>query len=305
MAETASTASTQGVTVRAPAKVNVSLDLLGKRCDGYHELRTTMVTLGVCDTVRLSSRDDASVKLRLLGAAPLVTGVPTDDTNLVIRAVKALRYDTNVTRGATIDLVKRTPSQAGLGGGSSDAAAALVAGNRVWGLGLSTDRLAEIGATLGSDIPFFVHAISDRRCRAALATGRGERVTPLAGVAATPCVVVKPTRGLSTSAVYAAVEPRDLTPDSDSSAAIAALGSGRPSALAAAVRNGLAAAARRVAPWIDDVLRGLRDLGCLAASLSGSGSACFAVAASHRHARRVAATLRARGHGWAIATRFG
>lgn len=300
-----SPANHRGCTARAPAKVNVSLDLLGKRCDGYHELRTTMVTLGLCDTVRVRPTNDPSIRLRVSGAPSFAAGAPTGESNLVFRAAEALRSSAGVESGATVDLIKRVPSQAGLGGGSSDAAATLVAANRAWSLGRSTEQLADLGATLGSDIPFFVHAIARPSRRAALATGRGEEITTLPVKCGVPIVVAKPDRGLSTAAVYSAVEPRDFTPNADSAAAIAALATGRPGALVSGLHNALFHAARRVAPWIGRVIDGFRSLGCRAALLSGSGSACFAIAGSHRHARRVAAAMRGRGLGWAIATRLG
>ncbi len=145
--------------------MNLSLCLQGRRDDGYHELETVMLALRFYDELQLEAAEDGVLELTVSGA----DDVPTDERNLVIRAER-LRTATGCSRGGKVRLTKRIPSQAGLGGGSSDAAAALVAGNRLWALGLSADQLSTIAATLGSDVPFFLAP------RAAVCTGRGEQV---------------------------------------------------------------------------------------------------------------------------------
>ncbi|TWT99257.1 4-diphosphocytidyl-2-C-methyl-D-erythritol kinase [Botrimarina colliarenosi] len=293
----------------APAKLNLCLELLGRRDDGFHHLRSLMATIGLRDTLRVTAEAPGSpVTLKLLGAPHLTRGVPTDGSNLVVRALESLRQEAQIDRGASVQLTKRVPSQAGLGGGSSDAAAALVAGAHVWELGWPRERLMEIGGRLGSDIPFFVAAIADRRRRAAVVAGRGEQVTPTPWVAGLPVVVVKPAGGLSTAAVYgrcqpedyAGVEGRDRTND-----AATALASGDWRRLATTLRNHLQPAAVRLAPWLEGVRRAFDRCGCAGHQLSGSGSAYFGLFPTMSEARRAAVRLRALRVGQTLATTIG
>lgn len=299
-----------------PAKVNLCLELLGKRPDGFHELRTAMATLRWCDTLRVTRSDsDTGVRLTVSGGRP-ADGVPTQGENLVVRALEALRHAAGAPYGVHAHLHKRLPSQAGLGGGSSDAAAALVGGARVWGIDWPTQRLAEVAATLGSDVPFFVHSLTSRRAFFAVASGRGEQVRAAPATAGAPIVVAKPTGGLSTAEVYAAVTPEDWqasepsgrtdkSAESRCDAAARAVAAGDPRALAAAMTNHLQRAAARVAPWIDRVRHAFESTGFIAHQLSGSGSAYFGLSRSHSEARRFAARLRALRIGQVIATTIG
>ena len=152
----------------APAKLNLFLHLVGRRDDGYHLLQTVFQLLDWGDEVRLRVRDDGAI--RRIDPLPDVA----DDTDLGVRAAKALRDATRCDHGAEIAIEKRIPIGGGLGGGSSDAATVLVALNALWGTGLDEDALAAIGATLGADVPVFV------RGRSAWAEGIGERLTPIA-----------------------------------------------------------------------------------------------------------------------------
>ena len=156
---------TRQVTIETPAKVNLTLEVLGKRNDGYHEIASVMQAINLCDRLTFSIADDLS----------LITDTPGLDTkdNLVYRAASLLNDKTGVSAGAEIHLCKGIPVAAGLGGGSSDAAATLLGLNRLWGLHLARDELEELAAQLGSDVPFFLAG------GAALAEGRGERITPL------------------------------------------------------------------------------------------------------------------------------
>src|SRR3989454_549926 len=156
--------------LNAAAKINLALEVLGKRDDGYHEVATVMQAVDLSD--RLVIEDAEGLELRV--SAP---DLPSDGRNLVVRAAHALREATAVSRGARITLDKRIPVAAGLGGGSADAAAALVGLSRLWGLRWPAARLAELAVTLGTDVPFFL------RGGAALGTGRGERIEPVAGTA--------------------------------------------------------------------------------------------------------------------------
>ncbi|MEM9704131.1 MAG: 4-(cytidine 5'-diphospho)-2-C-methyl-D-erythritol kinase, partial [Planctomycetota bacterium] len=148
------------LTIQAPAKLNLTLDVLGRRDDGFHELKSLMVTVGWFDTLTVSPAD--ALTLSVTGAV----GVPTDERNLVIRAARALERAIGRRPGAALRLHKRIPHEAGLGGGSSDAAATLSALNELWQAGLDRAELSEIAATVGSDVPLFL-------CGAAAAVVRG------------------------------------------------------------------------------------------------------------------------------------
>ena len=284
--------------IRAPAKLNLSLAVLARRPDGFHEIESLMVPVTLHDTLRVRRRDDAAITLavryagRLAGAAgrALARDVPVDDSNLVVRAARALREQAGVTAGLDIELVKEIPSGAGLGGGSSDAAAVLVAAAAAWGLDWSRDRLAALGAGIGSDVPWFFTAV------AAVVRGRGERVTPVAGVPPLPAVIACPATGLSTAAVYAACTP-DAARRGDAERLAAALAAGGLPAATPLMHNALEAPARRLCADVDRLLAALARAGAAGPRLTGSGSACFAVCRTVAEARGIAARLAAERDG--------
>lgn len=184
----------------APAKVNLTFEALGRRADGYHEVRTVLHAVSLADEVAFALADE----LRLVveppiaeppgdGALSSAASAPTGDDNLVLRAARLLRREAGVTAGAAIRLRKRIPVAAGLGGGSSDAAATLRGLRRLWGLDLDADALRELAAQLGSDVPFFVTG------GAAFAEGRGERLTPLPPAQGSVVVMAPPPDEASSS----------------------------------------------------------------------------------------------------------
>lgn len=179
------------MTVTAPAKINLSLRILGKREDGFHEIDTVMAPLDLADEIHFAN----SRTTTLLCDAP---GVPTDESNLVMKAVRLFEREYGKKAKQKINLVKRIPAGAGLGGGSSDAVQTLLALNEIIGTGYSMEKLAALAAELGSDTSFFLHpAVS--RC-----TGRGEQVEPLEALAGwtSPIVVLKPSFGIATPDAY-------------------------------------------------------------------------------------------------------
>ncbi|WP_416140135.1 4-(cytidine 5'-diphospho)-2-C-methyl-D-erythritol kinase [Halomonas sp. HK25] len=187
------------LTLPAPAKLNRLLHIVGRRPDGYHELQTLFQFLDHGDTLRFHRRDDGEIHL-----APEIPGVAMEE-NLILRAARLLQAENGHRLGAEIHLEKRLPLGGGLGGGSSDAATALLGLDALWGLGLSLDRLAELGLTLGADVPVFV------RGHAAWGEGVGERLTPVA--LDTPWfVVIHPGVAVSTPAVFGADELTRNTP---------------------------------------------------------------------------------------------
>jgi 4-diphosphocytidyl-2-C-methyl-D-erythritol kinase len=187
--------------VLTPAKVNLSLEVLSKRADGFHEIETIIVPLDVFDTLEFMPAEHNDIRLTCRWSAGLAgqsTGdLPTGEKNIVWRAVSLVRERADVAAGADIRLTKRIPSAAGLGGASSDAAAALVAANLAWQLRWPRERLVELGAEIGSDVPFFLQN------GASICRGRGERMQPLSACRL-QIVVVRPPEGLSTPLVYQA-----------------------------------------------------------------------------------------------------
>ncbi|OWK35990.1 4-(cytidine 5'-diphospho)-2-C-methyl-D-erythritol kinase [Fimbriiglobus ruber] len=265
--------------VWAPAKVNLHLEILGKRADGYHAVETLILAIDLFDTLEV--RDDPSGRLTLACDPP---GLPTGPANLVYRAADALRRATGTTRGAAMRLVKRIPHEAGLGGGSSDAAAALAALNRLWGLNLTRAGLLAAAAEIGSDVGVFLSP------PAGWCTGRGEVVEPETVGAPLHLVVVKPPVGLSTAEVYKRVTVPARPVNGD--AVRAALRAGDAQAAARGLHNRLQEPAFAAAPVVESTYHRLAACGPLGCLLSGSGSSLFAVCRDGADAVRVATEFR-------------
>ena len=256
----------------APAKINLTLRVIKRRADGYHEITTVMQAVDLSDRIILDDADDLEL---CCGAADL----PTDARNLALQAALALRQAAGVARGARIELDKRIPVAAGLGGGSANAAGVLVGLNRLWGLRWSVERLDEIAATLGSDVPFFL------RGGAALGTGRGEKLAALPA-RSLALVLVNPRFPSSTAEMYGRLTPAMY---SDGAATRGLAGSLRrsPARIAASLYNGMEAAAAGVFPQIAQMRAALLAAGALGALMSGSGPTVFGVARSYEQARQI------------------
>jgi 4-diphosphocytidyl-2-C-methyl-D-erythritol kinase len=226
-------------------------------------------------------------------------GLPSDDTNLALRAARALREASGCARGARVILDKRIPVAAGLGGGSSDAAAVLAGLNRLWRLRWPVPRLAEVGVTLGMDVPFFLMGGT------ACATGRGETLERIAG-ARLALVLVNPGVASRTAEVYAAVTP-DLYTDGRRCREMAdALRRRRPDRIAGGLYNGLEGVVGRQHPRIGRMKAALAAAGALGAVMSGSGSTVVGVARSYEHARQIRSrVVRASWSCWAVRTLTG
>jgi 4-diphosphocytidyl-2-C-methyl-D-erythritol kinase len=240
--------------VAAPAKLNLFLHVTGRRADGYHLLQSVFMLLDWHDTLHFERRPGAKLSREDLGP-PL----PADD--LALRAARALQQATGCTEGVHIQLAKRVPAEAGMGGGSSDAATCLLALNRLWRLGLALPQLERIGLALGADVPFFL------RGRNAWVEGIGERIAPIA-LPRARFVVVKPPRGLATSDIFG--HP-GLKRDSDSATI-----SGFAADPWRFGHNDLEPVARQLNPEVGEALDFLAAQG-LAARMTGSGSAVFAL----------------------------
>lgn len=175
----------------APAKINLSLRVLGKRADGFHELESLMVPISVCDALEIEERVEQGLQFECSDPS-----IPSDDGNLVVQAVRLFCERTAYSSGLRIYLQKEIPHGAGLGGGSSDAGTVLLALNHLSGKGLSVDELAALGAQIGSDVPFFLYQ------GAAWIRGRGEQVEPVGDLVSAPLLLVKPPFGVPTPWAY-------------------------------------------------------------------------------------------------------
>jgi 4-diphosphocytidyl-2-C-methyl-D-erythritol kinase len=267
-----------GVRVWTPAKVNLFLEVLGRRADGYHELATLMVTVGLFDTVELA--ENASGEVRLECDHP---DLSTGPDNLVCRAVDLVRRRFGARTGIDVRLSKRIPMQAGLAGGSSDAAATLAGLDRLWRLGLSAGELARLGAELGSDVSFFFFGC------AAWCTGRGEIVQPLRPGRPLDFVLACPAVGLSTAAVFRALRlPAERV---DGEAVRLAFAAGDVAAISRLLHNRLQEPAEELCPAVARVRHRLEACEPVGTLMSGSGSTVFALCHDASHALRIARAL--------------
>lgn len=285
---------TAPITLRAPAKLNVGLEVTGRRPDGYHELVTIFQAIALHDTLTVAPAADLTLTVETpddpAGAPALADG-----DNLVLRAAQALNDRAGgPPRGATLTLVKRIPVAAGLGGGSSDAAAALLALDRLWGLGAPAEDLAALAAGLGADVPFFL------RGGTALATGIGERLAPLPPLAASGSswfVTLTPPLALpaaKTRRLYAALRPADFGDGGRTRAQAARLRAGLPLDPALLV-NDFAGPLERLYPELAAWRARFLAAGAPWALLSGSGPTLFTAADSEAEARRLAGRLAGAG----------
>jgi 4-diphosphocytidyl-2-C-methyl-D-erythritol kinase len=257
----------------APAKLNLCLHIVGRRADGYHLLQSAMQFIDLCDELRFHERPAGTIE-RSAGPAEIPA-----ESDIVVKASRALAQGRDVP-GVAIELTKRIPAQAGLGGGSSDAATVLVALNQIWQLRLPVDELARIGLTLGADVPFFV------RGTAAWAEGIGEQLTPY-DFPASHYLVVKPQTAVSTAAVFQAAELTRNSPVTTIRGFLAAGG-----------RNDCESCVRSRYPEIAEALDWLQEFG--EARLTGTGACVFVALPDAHTAQAVQARLPARWSGYVV-----
>jgi 4-diphosphocytidyl-2-C-methyl-D-erythritol kinase len=276
------------IRVAAPAKLNLYLHIVGRRDDGYHLLDSLIAFADVCDVLRV--RRAGRLRLEIAGefSAPLKKG----RNNLVLRAARGLAALGGIEAEAEIMLEKRLPVAAGLGGGSADAAAALIALDRLWATRADAADLRALALSLGADVPVCLDG------GAAFVGGIGERIDPAPALPPLPLVLVNPGRHLSTSKVYAARRGPYSQPGDGGSGA--RFGSAPELADWLAARgNDLTAGAAELAPDIRAVLDQLAAApGCLLARMSGSGATCFGLFGDDAAARREADALAARNPRW-------
>jgi 4-diphosphocytidyl-2-C-methyl-D-erythritol kinase len=278
------------LTVAAPAKLNLDLLVQGRRPDGYHELDSLVVFTELADRLTL----EPAAELSLTVSGPFAGELPEPEANLVFRAAKRLAQAAGIGAGARLHLEKHIPIAAGLGGGSTDAAAALHGLVQLWGLGLGQTELRELALPLGADLPVCLYG------QPARVRGLGERLDPVRGLPELPLVLVNPGRPVPTGAVFAGLDPAGVSP-----ARTEGLPS-HPSLAQLAVwlghsRNDLEPSAMALEPAIAETLAALRaDPECLVARMSGSGATCFGLFLSRHAAVRAAEAIRVGRAGWWI-----
>ena len=271
---------------RAYAKINLTLDVSGRRADGYHELATVMQTVDLYDTICLTESADEQVHLSC--DRPELSNAE----NLVVRATQLVRQRLNIRQGIVLELRKCIPMAAGLGGGSSDAAAVLLALQKWWQLPLAADELLEMAAALGSDVPFFLTG------GLALCEGRGERITPLTTLQATALrwfVLVKPSIAISTAAVFGNLSASDYSDGAHSREVCAALVKGREPR-SEDLHNDLERGVLERYPAVARARNDLLSAGAELVRLSGSGPTLFAPFATLAGAAHVQQDMQSRGY---------
>ena len=268
-------ANHQQICVASPAKLNLFLELLGRRQDGFHELETVMVKFPLYDNIIFAPNRTGQLELSVNTSAKIsADAIPSDESNLVIKTLAILRDLADKSCGATIRLFKRIPVQAGMGGASGNAAAAILAANRMWNLRLTRKQMGEIAGQIGSDVAFFL-GDSLAKC-----TGKGEKVHYLDSQCRLNIVVVKPAKGLSTKEVYARCHVPHQPQNSDQ--IVAGLTEGRINRISNGLFNRLGIA---VETFQDDVGRMSREFERTNVSghqLTGSGSCYFGIYRNRR-----------------------
>ena len=272
----------RSVSLPSFAKINLDLRVLGTRADGYHDLRTVFQSLALFDNVTVTARRGP------LSVTCDEPDIPTDQRNLVWKAASLLHRVTTgrqtAPRGIAIDLRKRVPSEAGLGGGSSNAAMTLLALNKLWKLELDPASLARIGARLGADVPYFIVGGT------ALGLGRGDDIYPLADMPPVHVVILRPGFGVATSDAYAWFDEESRPRRAMKEPAARLVPPGWP-AWSATLRNDLEIPVVRHHPAIGRIRQSLVDAGATFAAMSGSGSAVFGLFERADAARRTANDL--------------
>ena len=250
--------------LKARAKINLSLDVLGKREDGYHELRMVMQTIGLCDEVVLSQAETDGVFVSTNRPE-----LPTDERNLVYRAARLLREEFRLPGGIRIHLEKQIPMAAGLAGGSTDAAAVLKGINELYGLDLSAEALCQRGVKLGADIPYCIMGGT------ALAEGIGERLTRLPKAPQCSVLLAKPRIDVSTAFVYGHLRADEIQVHPDIDGQIASICNGDFSGMIEKMGNVLETVTIPAYPVVREIKEEMLELGAAGAMMSGSGPTVF------------------------------
>jgi 4-diphosphocytidyl-2-C-methyl-D-erythritol kinase len=266
--------------VKAPAKINLSLDVLYKRDDGFHEVEMVMTTVDLADRIELYDIKSNTIKITSHNRF-----VPDDERNLAYQAAKLLKERFNIQKGVGIGISKMIPVSAGLAGGSSDAAATLRGLNKLWSLGLSMDELAEIGAEIGSDVSFCVYGGT------ALAKGRGEKITQIDTPPSCWVVLAKPSIGVSTADVYRNLK-LDRVQHPNVQAMVDSINSQDYNGICGHIGNVLEDVTLNMHPEVQQIKNQMKRFGADAVLMSGSGPTVFGLVRHESRMHRVYNGLR-------------
>ncbi len=256
--------------LKAYAKVNLALDVLRRRPDGYHEVKMVMQNLDIYDELEFTvvERDSTETEITLTTNKE---GIPTDDRNLICKAINLLFEEYNITSKINVNLIKNIPAEAGMAGGSTDCAATLKAVNTLYDLGLDEEALMRQGVKLGADVPYCVMA------RTALSEGIGEILTPVTGLSDCLVLVAKPPVNVSTKMVYTNLKLDEVSNHSDVDGMVNALENKNISAVADHMENLLETVTVKLHPEIEELKNIMKDMGALNAIMSGSGPTVFGI----------------------------
>lgn len=256
----------RSVSLKARAKINLTLDVTGVRDDGYHLVEMIMQTISLCDTVQMRKEVKKGIWLKCN-----VKWLPCDEGNIAYRAAAKMMDKFNIQEGVSISITKKIPIAAGLAGGSTDCAAVLKGMNILFELGLSENELMEIGAELGSDVPFCIMEGT------ALAEGVGERVTRISPCPEMDMVLVKLPVSVSTPTVYKRLDAVDITYHPDTRAMLESIENRDVKAISSALSNVLELVTIKMHPRIDEIKAALVEKGAIGAVMSGSGPSVFGI----------------------------
>lgn len=259
---------------KAFAKINLGLDVIRKRADGYHEVRMIMQTVQLCDQIRIYTTDK-----KIIRGKSSLPWLPVNENNLVYKAAKLMTEEFGIEKGVFIKLEKKIPTAAGLAGGSSDAAAVMRAMNRMMGLGVPKEELMRHAVKIGADVPYCIMGGT------ALAEGIGEELTPLARMPRCWILLAKPNISVSTKFVYTNLKADQLSVHPDIDGQIKALEQGDLRTLARKMENVLETVTVTAYPVIEEIKQKMMQLGALKAMMSGSGPTVFGVFEDEERAR--------------------
>jgi 4-diphosphocytidyl-2-C-methyl-D-erythritol kinase len=266
--------------IKAPAKINLSLDVLHKRSDGYHEVEMVMTTIDLADRLELVPLKENTIKILSQNRF-----VPDDQRNLAYQAAQVLKEKLNIKKGVAISIDKVIPVAAGLAGGSSDAAATLKGLNSLWNLGLSLEELAEIGSEIGSDVSFCVYGGT------ALATGRGEKIQHIPSPPSCWVILAKPTIGVSTADVYQNLDLKNIQ-HPNTQGMISALEQRSYEGICENLGNVLESVTLKMHPEVTQIKNQMERFGADSVLMSGSGPTVYGLVHHESRLHRIYNGLR-------------
>lgn len=260
---------------KAPAKLNLCLDMLYSREDGYHELEMIMTSVDLNDYLTFQEISGNEIRLSANGYS-----VPLDDRNLVYQAIELLKKKFSISKGLEVEIEKNIPIAGGLGGGSSDCAATFRALNKMWNLGLTLEEMAEMGASIGSDVPYCIYG------NTAFVSGRGEKIKKIRDMKSCWILLVKPVKGVSTKYAFTRLDNTEDVNHPDIKKLCSAIEAGDFECMCQSMGNILEEAVKDLCPNIAKIKKHLFSLGAQGAMMSGSGSSVFGLFQNQKKALR-------------------